>query len=55
MDYDYLLKVKLENLVEGDPKAILSIATTLRCRGGATPFPGLPHFTIDSLPYSGEC
>ena len=38
---------KLATLVEGDPKAPFSIATTPRCRGGATPFPGLLHFTLD--------
>ena len=37
----------LATSVEGDPKAPFSKATTLRCRGGATPFPGLLHFTID--------
>ena len=34
-------------IVEGDPKASFSIATTPRCMGGATPFPGLLHFTVD--------
>ena len=33
-------KVKLATLVEGDPKAPFSIATTLRCRGGRYSFPG---------------
>ena len=45
--YEYDIKVKLVTLVEGDPKAPFSIATTLRCREGATPFPGLLHFTLD--------
>ena len=41
-------KVKLATVVEGDPKAPFSIATTARCReGSATPCPGLFHFTID--------
>ena len=35
-------------LVEGNPKAPFSIATTPRCREGATPFPGLLHFTLDT-------
>ena len=26
-------------LIEGDPMAPFSIATTMQCRGGATPFP----------------
>ena len=36
-------------LVKSDPKAPFSIATTPRCREGkgATPFPGLLHFTLD--------
>ena len=34
-------------LVEGDPKAPFSIATTPRWSGGATPFPELLHFTLD--------
>ena len=40
-------KVKLVTVVEGDQKAPFSIASTLRCREGATPFPGLLHFTFD--------
>ena len=44
----YVCKVKLVNVVEGDQKAPSSIATTPRCREGATPFPGLLHFTIDT-------
>ena len=39
-------KVKLATIVEGDPKAPFSVATTPRC-AGATPFPGLLHFTLD--------
>ena len=39
-------KSKWVTLVEGDPKAT-TIATTQRCRGGATHFPGLLHFTLD--------
>ena len=36
-------------IVEGDPKAPFSIATTPRCSGGGfTPFPGLLHFTLDT-------
>ena len=34
-------------LLEGDLKAPFSIATTLKCREGATPFPELLHFTLD--------
>ena len=39
---------KLVTVVEGDLKAPFLIATTPRCRKGATPFPGLLNFTIDS-------
>ena len=38
---------KIPTWVEVDPKAPFSIATTTRCRGGATPFPELPHSTLD--------
>ena len=41
-------KVKLATLTEGDPKVPFSIATTPRCREGATPFPELLHFTLDT-------
>ena len=40
-------KVKLATLVEGDPKAPFSIATTPNVGEGASPFPGLLHFTLD--------
>ena len=43
-----VISVELANLVEDDPKASFSIATTPRCVGeGATAFPGLFHFTLD--------
>ena len=44
------LKVKSkvgDPLVEGDPKAPFSIATTPWCRDGATPFSRLLHFILD--------
>ena len=37
--HKHLVKVNLATVVEGDPKAPFSIATTLRCRGSTTPFP----------------
>ena len=37
----------MATVVEGDPKAPFSIATTPMCCEGATPFPGLLHFTLD--------
>ena len=41
------LYIKLAILIEGDLKAPFSIAIIPRCREGATPFPGLFHFTLD--------
>ena len=43
----YSNKVKLATLVEGNPKAPFSIATTPMCRGGHYSFPGLLYFTLD--------
>ena len=45
--YIYIKVVKLATIVEGDPKAPFSIATTPRCRGGRYSFSGLLHFTLD--------
>ena len=39
------IKVKLATIVEGNPKAPFSIATTPMCRGGRYSFPGLLFFT----------
>ena len=39
------LQVKLVTVVEGDPKAPLSLATTLRCRRGPTPFLGITLYS----------
>ena len=38
---------KLATIVEGNPKAPFSIATTPMCRGGRYSFPGLLYFTLD--------
>ena len=38
---------KLATVVEDEPKAPYSIATTPRCRWGPYSFPGLFHFTLD--------
>ena len=43
----YSYKVKLATIVEGNPKAPFSIATTPMCRGGRYSFPGLHYFTLD--------
>ena len=45
--YIYIYKVKLVTVVEGDPKAHFSLATTSRCREGCYSFPGLLNFTLD--------
>ena len=45
--YIYKVKVKLATIVEGNPKAPFSIATTPRCRRGRYSFPGLLYFTLD--------
>ena len=37
----------MATLVEYDPRAPFSIATTSRFGEGATPFPGLLHFSLD--------
>ena len=47
--------VKLATLVEGDPKALFSIATTLRYRGGCYSFPWIAPFYPWSLPCNAEC
>ena len=54
---NYILswKVKLATLVEGDPKAPFSIATTPRCRGGRYYFPWIAPLYPWSLPYNAEC
>ena len=45
--YIYIYKVKLATIVEGNPKAPFSIATTPRCRGGRYSFPGWLYFNLD--------
>ena len=35
-------------VVKGEPKAPFSLVTTLSCWEGASPFPGLLHFTLDT-------
>ena len=37
----------MATVVKGNLKPPFLIATTLRCREGATPLPGLLHFTLD--------
>ena len=49
--------VSLLTVVEGDPKAPFSIATTLRCWGEHFSFPWIAPLTFDQslIPYSADC
>ena len=46
--HKYMNKLLLVTVEEGDQMDPFSIATILRCREGATSFPGLLHFTLDT-------
>ena len=48
-------KVKLVTIVEGDPKAPFSIATTPMCREGRNSFPWIAPLYPSSVPYNAEC
>ena len=48
-------KVKLTTVVEGDPKAPFSIATTLKCKGGRYSFPWIAPLYPRYAPYVAEC
>ena len=50
-----VVKVKLAILVECDPKAPFSIATTQRCRGGRYSFLWIAPFYRRNVPYIAEC
>ena len=52
---DLIIKVKLATIVEGEPKALFSIATTLRCRGGRYSFPWIAPLYPWYVPYIAEC
>ena len=47
-------KVKLATIVEGDPKAPFSIATTPRCRGGRYSIPWIAPLYPWTVPYNAE-
>ena len=49
------VKVKLATLVEGDPKAPFSIATTPRFWGGRYSFPWIAPLYPWCVPYNAEC
>ena len=51
----YMLKKKLATIVEGDPKAPFSIATTPRCRGGRYSIPWIAPLYPWTVPYNAEC
>ena len=53
--YDNFKKVKLATVVEGNPMAPFSIATTPRCRGGGYSFPWIVPLNPWSVPYNSEC
>ena len=48
-------KVKLATIVEGDPKAPFSTATTPRCRGGRYSIPRIAPLYPWTVPYNAEC
>ena len=48
-------KVKLATIVEGDPKAPFSIATTPRWRGGRYSIPWIAPLYPWTVPYNAEC
>ena len=50
-----ICKVKLATIVEGDPKAPFSIATTPRCRGGRYSIPRIAPLYPWTVPYNAEC
>ena len=45
----------LATVVEGDPKAPFSIATTPRCKGGHYSFPWIAPLYPWYIPYNAEC
>ena len=53
--YNLMLKLKLATIVEGDPKAPFSIATTPRCRGGRYSIPRIAPLYPWTVPYNAEC
>ena len=51
----FVYKVKLATIVEGDPKAPFSIATTPRCRGGRYSFHWIAPLYPRYVSYIAEC
>ena len=54
MDCGSKTRVKLATVVEGDPKAPFSIATTPSCRGGHYSFPWIAPLYPWYVPYNAE-
>ena len=52
--YIYIYMCVLATIVEGDPKAPFSIATTPRCRGGHS-IPWIAPLYPWTVPYNAEC
>ena len=52
--YIYIYIVKLVTVVEGDPRAPFSIATTPRCKGGRYSFPWIDPLDPSYVPYVAE-
>ena len=50
----YEVLLELATVVEGDPKAPFSIATTLRCREGCYSFPWIAPLYPWYVPYIAE-
>ena len=48
-------RVDLATIVEGDPKAPFSIATTPRCREGRYSIPRIAPLYPWTVPYNAEC
>ena len=48
-------EIKISKVVEGDPKAPFSIATTHRCRGGRYSFPWIAPLYPWYVHYIAEC
>ena len=52
---EMLKKVNLATVVEGEPKALFSITTTPRCRGGCYTIPWIALLYPRYVPYDAEC
>ena len=53
--YNCIKKMKLVSIVEGDPKAPFSLATTSRCMGECYSFPWITPLYPWLVPYNAKC